>query len=465
MDQNILIKLEEIKHLDTITEKTAIGYMLQDEQAAITGSRILHEKYFVTPHAAHVFKIIKASVSAGKTFSEIFFQIQAIAEEDWQKISSGISVKEYLNQCMILTVPFLGTDIVAEGTFTKVQKQYFRREAFIIYEQAPKKILDTSDSKDLVDVVHDLNNQCNSLLDGIVRSEEHDYETEVMKVLNAKERPVISTGYKSLDQFIDGFKPGQLITIGAGTGVGKSAFAVNLAVNIMKQGYKVGFWSFEMDKEEVYQRIISNITGIDKKDKLHSEERYNAVKEYFKQNKHKHNIHVFTDHIKDLGSFYLQCRKGSIKENMKVVIIDYVQLIHLSGFSGSNRVTEIELITKRLKNIASELGVTIIILSQLSREYRKRENQQPILSDLRDSGSIEQDSNIVIFLHEEAQPVDFKKSEKMITVIVAKNRDGYSGHFRLKYQGTIMKFEDYKGNKNRIVEEYYNQKQDSHIFC
>ena len=465
MDQNILIKLEEIKHLDTITEKTAIGYMLQDEQAAITGSRILHDKYFVTPHAAHVFKIIKACVSAGKTFSEIFFQIQAIAEEDWQKISSGISVKEYLNQCMILTVPFLGTNVVAEGTFAKMQKQYFRREAFIIYEQAPKKILDTSDSKDLVDVVHDLNNQCNTLLDGIIRSEEHDYEVEMMKVLNAKERPVISTGYKLLDDFIDGFRPGQLITIGAGTGVGKSAFAVNLAVNIMKQGYKVGFWSFEMDKEEVYQRIISNITGIDKKDKLHSEERYNAVKEYFKQNKHKHNIQVFTDHIKDLGNFYLQCRKGSIKENMKVVIIDYVQLIHLSGFSGSKRVTEIELITKRLKNIASELGITIIILSQLSREYRKRENQQPILSDLRDSGSIEQDSNVVIFLHEEAQPVDFKKSEKMITVIVAKNRDGYGGHFRLKYQGNIMKFEDYKGNKNRIVEEYYNQKQDSHIFC
>ena len=274
----------------------------------------------------------------------------------------------------------------------------------------------------------------------------------------------ISTGYKLLDDFIDGFRPGQLITIGAGTGVGKSAFAVNLAVNIMKQGYKVGFWSFEMDKEEVYQRIISNITGIDKKDKLHSEERYNAVKEYFKKNKHKHNIQVFTDHIKDLGSFYLQCRKGSIKENMKVVIIDYVQLIHLSGFSGSNRVTEIELITKRLKNIASELGITIIILSQLSREHRKRDNPQPILSDLRDSGSIEQDSNVVIFLHEEAQPVDFKKSEKMITVIVAKNRDGYGGHFRLKYQGSIMKFEDYKGNKNRIVEEYY-QKQGGHIFC
>ena len=246
-----------------------------------------------------------------------------------------------------------------------------------------------------------------------------------MQVLNSKEQAVINSGFKDLDQIIDGFRSGQLVTVGAGTGVGKSAFAVNLALNITKQGYKVGLWSFEMDKEEVYQRIISNISEISRKDRLHAEERYNTVKKYFKEA--KDNIQVFTDRIKDLGSFYLQCRKEAIKENMKVIIIDYVQLIHLSGFTGLNRVSEIELITKTLKNIASELGITIIILSQLSREYQKRENKQPILSDLRDSGSIEQDSNLVIFLHrQDDYPLALKEFEKMITVIVAKNRDGRS---------------------------------------
>ena len=128
---------------------------------------------------------------------------------------------------------------------------------------------------------------------------------------------------------------------------------------------------------------------------------------------------------------------------MKVIIIDYVQLIHLSGFTGSNRVAEIELITKTLKNMASELGITIIILSQLSREYQKRENKQPILSDLRDSGSIEQDSNVVLFLHrQDDYPLALKESEKMITVIIAKNRDGRSGAFVLKYQGNITKFKE-----------------------
>ena len=441
MDQDILTKLEEIKQLDARNEKIAIGHMLQDEVAAITGTRMLIAKYFITPHAAHVFKIVKSYVEEGKSVSDIYFHIHSIAEEDWQSFSQGVAREEYLRQCMVLSVPFLGTDVYAEGVFGQIQKQYFRREAFFLYENAKPKILNTADSKDLTEIVTDIGNKCNALLDGMTPSNEYDYETEVMEVLNTTEQAVISSGFKDLDQIIEGFRPGQLITVGAGTGVGKSAFAVNLALNITNQGYKVGLWSFEMDKEEVYQRIISNITEISRKDRLHAEERYNAVKKYFKEA--KDNIQIFTDRIKDLGSFYLHCRKEAIRENMKVIIIDYVQLIHLSGFTGLNRVSEIELITKTLKNIASELGITIIILSQLSREYQKRENKQPILSDLRDSGSIEQDSNLVIFLHrQDDYPLMLKDYEKIITVIVAKNRDGRCGSFILKYQGNITKFRE-----------------------
>lgn len=441
MDQDILTKLEEIKQLDARNEKIAIGHMLQDEVAAITGTRMLIAKYFITPHAAHVFKIVKSYVSEGKSVSDIYFHIHSIAEEDWQSFSQGVAREEYLRQCMVLSVPFLGTDVYAEGVFGQIQKQYFRREAFFLYENAKPKILNTADSKDLTEIVTDIGNKCNALLDGMTPSNEYDYETEVMEVLNTTEQAVISSGFKDLDQIIEGFRPGQLITVGAGTGVGKSAFAVNLALNITNQGYKVGLWSFEMDKEEVYQRIISNITEISRKDRLHAEERYNAVKKYFKEA--KDNIQIFTDRIKDLGSFYLHCRKEAIRENMKVIIIDYVQLIHLSGFTGLNRVSEIELITKTLKNMASELGITVIILSQLSREYQKRENKQPILSDLRDSGSIEQDSNLVIFLHrQDDYPLMLKDYEKIITVIVAKNRDGRCGSFILKYQGNITKFRE-----------------------
>lgn len=441
MHQELQEKLDKIKHLDAQNEKIAIGHMLQDEQSAIMASRMLQEKYFITPYAAHIFKIVRSCVEEGKLVSDIYFKVQSITEEGWASIAPKLKIlkKEYLTECISNAVAFIGTAIIAEGIFNKIQKQYFRRETFFLYENVKPKILDTVDNKNLEDVVYDLGQQCNILLDGMVASEEHDYKTAIMNVLHAKEQNVISTGYEALDNILDGFKPGQLITIGAGTGVGKSAFAVNLTLNVADQGYKVGLWSFKMDKEGVYQRIISVQTGISKKDKFLKEERYNATRKYLK--KTNHDIQVFTDRIKDLGSFYLQCRRSSIRENMKVVIIDYVQLMHLSGFSGGNRVAEIEMITKTLKNMASELGITIIILSQLSREHKKRENKTPMLSDLRDSGSIEQDSNVVIFLHKpNEQPSHLDKSEKIIKVIVAKNRDGSSGVFALKYQGNITKF-------------------------
>lgn len=244
MDQDILTKLEEIKQLDARNEKIAIGHMLQDEVAAITGTRMLIAKYFITPHAAHVFKIVKSYVEEGKSVSDIYFHIHSIAEEDWQSFSQGVAREEYLRQCMVLSVPFLGTDVYAEGVFGQIQKQYFRREAFFLYENAKPKILNTADSKDLTEIVTDIGNKCNALLDGMTPSNEYDYETEVMEVLNTTEQAVISSGFKDLDQIIEGFRPGQLITVGAGTGVGKSAFAVNLALNITNQGYKVGLWSF-----------------------------------------------------------------------------------------------------------------------------------------------------------------------------------------------------------------------------
>ena len=199
-----------------------------------------------------------------------------------------------------------------------------------------------------------------------------------------------------------------------------------------------------MSEEEVVERITSVVTCISKKDNVRQEERYNAARKYIDST--SDNIQIFTDRIRDLSSFYLQCRRLSIRENMKVVIIDYLQLIHLSNDARGNRVAEIEYLTTNFKNIASELGITIIILSQLSREHKRREDKTPMLSDLRDSGSIEQDSNVVIFLHKpDDQPSHFNKSEKLIRVIVAKNRSGSVASIILKYQGYITKFTETKG--------------------
>lgn len=439
-------KLEEIQKIDVQNERTAIGHMLQDEQAALSGSRMLQTKYFLTPYAAHIFKIIKSCIEQAQSVSEIHFKVNSIADEDWKALAPELNIerRDYVSSCLTQAIPFLGTDVIAEGLFNKIQEQYLRRVMFREYQEALNKVLNTSDTKDLKEVVSGVNRKSDDVLDGMIASEKYDYKDKILSVLHQKDTPSISTGFESLDEIIEGFKPGQLITIGAGTGVGKSAFAVNLALNITKQGYKVGLWSFEMSEEEVVERITSVVTCISKKDNVRQEERYNAARKYIDST--SDNIQIFTDRIRDLSSFYLQCRRLSIRENMKVVIIDYLQLIHLSNDARGNRVAEIEYLTTNFKNIASELGITIIILSQLSREHKRREDKTPMLSDLRDSGSIEQDSNVVIFLHKpDDQPSHFNKSEKLIRVIVAKNRSGSVASIILKYQGYITKFTETKG--------------------
>ena len=438
-------KLEEIQKIDVQNERTAIGHMLQDEQAALSGSRMLQPKYFLTPYAAHIFKIIQSCIDQAQSVSEIHFKVNSIADEDWKALAPELTVQkqDYVSSCLTQAIMFLGTDVVAEGVFNKIQEQYLRRVMFREYQNAMNKVLNTSDTKHLKEVVSSINRKSDDVLDGMIASEKYDYKDKILSVLHRKDTPSISTGFESLDEIIEGFKPGQLITIGAGTGVGKSAFAVNLALNITKQGYKVGLWSFEMSEEEVVERITSVVTCISKKDNARQEERYNNARKYIDST--SDNIQIFTDRIRDLSSFYLQCRRLSIRENMKVVIIDYLQLIHLSNDARGNRVAEIEYLTTNFKNIASELGITIIILSQLSREHKRREDKTPMLSDLRDSGSIEQDSNVVIFLHKpDDQPSHFNKAEKLIRLIVAKNRSGSVASIILKYQGYITKFTETK---------------------
>lgn len=445
MLEDLQRKYDEIVSNDVEQEQTLLGCMLSNETAFEQVAKILKAEHFVIKHSRYIFHLLQSVYEQGGSYMDCNQKVNSITETDWKSIDPSLRLtrREYITTSLTKAITIPKIENCVDSMVKKMQEQYIRRAMYARYHEALENLLDTKNSEGVYSVVNSVVNDSKEKLEILaLDNQEEDFQTMALRVLNAKESKAISTGYQELDKIIDGFKGGQLITIGAGTGKGKSAFAVNIALNILRQQYGVAIWSFEMDEFEVLQRLFSVLTSKAYKTEKYQEERYNLVRKFL--NEFSQELIVRTKPIRDLSTFYLDCQKGIKNKNLKVVIVDYLQLIHLSKVNKATRVSEIEYITNNFKNIANELGIVIIILSQLSREHQRRDDKTPILSDLRDSGSIEQDSNVVMFLSdlpENITPkISFYEWEKPIGLWVSKNRSGRTGLVKFKYAGYITKF-------------------------
>ncbi len=256
----------------------------------------------------------------------------------------------------------------------------------------------------------------------------------------------IPTGINELDETITGLNRTDFILLGARPGMGKTSFALNIARNAaVKAGKTVAFFSLEMGKEQLCSRLLSTeaLVGGTKlrTGKLENDEWVRLVE----AGDILSRANIYLD---DTPSITVPEMKAKLRRlrNVDLVIIDYLQLMtSASRRSEGNRVQEISEITRSLKIMAKELNIPVLTLSQLARDSEKRTNHRPVLSDLRDSGSIEQDADIVLFLYREdyysgenepGQESDRNSGE----CIVAKNRHGESKTVPLRWQGEFMRF-------------------------
>lgn len=249
----------------------------------------------------------------------------------------------------------------------------------------------------------------------------------------------LSSGYSDLDNYITGFSKSDLILLGARPAMGKTAFALNIALKVAVQKKKrVAIFSLEMSKEQLTQRMLSILSNVEnqkmQKGLLSDEEWIQlsmATPELSK-------AEIYIDDTALITIPEMKSKLKQLRENIDLVIIDYLQLMN-SVKSTGNRVQEISELTRSLKIMAKELNVPIIVLSQLSRDNAKREDKIPRLSDLRDSGSIEQDADIVLFLHREGY-YNENADGTIAQCIVAKNRHGAVGIFDLHWNSRYTKF-------------------------
>jgi len=229
--------------------------------------------------------------------------------------------------------------------------------------------------------------------------------------------------------------------------MGKTAFALNMTENILKK-YKVPilFFSLEMSKEQLIYRLLSNETGI-------SQTRLkigNLYKEdWYKLKESIQNYSRLPFFIDDQANLTIQDIRSKIKKilfeqnKIGLIVIDYLQLLLSSKLKSENRVQELSQITRALKNLAKEFQIPIIALSQLSRNVETRINKRPILSDLRESGSIEQDADLVLMLYRENYYTPTVEKNEKITpaeLIIAKHRNGPLGIIELSFQNDPIKF-------------------------
>jgi len=256
------------------------------------------------------------------------------------------------------------------------------------------------------------------------------------------EKTRIPTGYKSIDAKIWGFRRWDVIILAARPSVGKTALAVNFAQNIWDRGQNVAIFSLEMSKEQLTDRMICSAMSVDswKLQKwLLEDEEFARMGEAL-ESLSRSNIYIDDSSGWSLMEIKSKSRRLKMESGLDLIIIDYLQL--MGGSNPMNRVQEISEISRWLKLLARELDVPIVTLSQLNRSVESRTSKEPMLSDLRESGSIEQDADIVFMLYREDYYDEFAENKWVVSVLIRKNRNGPVGQVDLRFEKKFGRFYD-----------------------
>lgn len=258
----------------------------------------------------------------------------------------------------------------------------------------------------------------------------------------------LESGFIDLDGKISGLNPADLLIIAARPAMGKSAFVLNIASYVaMHMKTPVMVFSLEMSKEQLVNRILCSESEVDSMKLRNADLSSEDWLKLGEASSRLAEVPLYIDDTPGLSAAELRakCRKAKLEKNIGLVIIDYLQLME-SKNKNSSRQQEISEISRSLKILAKELSIPVIALSQLSRASESRTDHRPMLSDLRESGAIEQDADIVMFLHREDYYNAETEKKNIAEVIISKNRNGATGIIELAWLGQYTKFSNlYRG--------------------
>jgi len=414
------------------TSENLMPFNLEAERAVL-GSILLGDE--------ESFTVLKPSDFYRSQHGEIFAACLCLYEEgkpiDLITLSEALGDK--LQNCggvsyissLIETVPTASNgkhwaEIVKE----KAEKREIGTKAYQIYQKC-------LNDEPLNEILRSFDEVYTSPKEGIYALKDcaNDVFEQIKKTCEQK-RPFsgLPTGFSYLDHLLNGFQGGDLIVIGARPSTGKTALALNFAVSIAQKGYPVGFFSLEMSISQLVIRILALLSKIEgnfiRSGRLEEKEIERLMNSMAKLQ----DLPIYLNELTGLNCTELRfiAKKMRSKWNVQAFFIDYLQLI--SPPRVENRNQEIEEITRRIKLLARELNVPFILLSQLNRKLEERQDKRPVLSDLRDSGAIEQAADVVGFL--------YPKGQEEVDLIIAKHRNGPIGEVPLRFKKEFSLFEE-----------------------
>ena len=255
----------------------------------------------------------------------------------------------------------------------------------------------------------------------------------------------VSTGFADLDTKTSGLQPSDLIIVAGRPSMGKTAFAMNIVEQAaIKEKLAVAVFNMEMPAEQLTMRMMSSLGRIDQQKirngKLDDDDWPRLTSALTILN----DTEIFIDDSPSLSPSEIRarCRRLKRERNLGLVIVDYLQLMEVPGGS-ENRATEISAISRGLKALARELRVPVVALSQLNRSLEQRQNKRPMMSDLRESGSIEQDADVILFIYRDEVYNEDSKDKGKAEIIIGKQRNGPIGHINLTFRNQFTRFENF----------------------
>ena len=256
----------------------------------------------------------------------------------------------------------------------------------------------------------------------------------------------VPTGYKDLDMMTSGLQPGDLVIIAGRPSMGKTSLALNIAEYVaIDTGLPAAIFSMEMSSTQLVSRLIGSVGKLNQHKMRTGQLDDNDWEKLSYALGQLNEAPIFIDEGSALNPYEVRARARRLHKQcgkLGLVVIDYLQLIGTSG-STENRATEISEISRSLKSLAKELNVTVVALSQLNRSVEQRPDKRPVMSDLRDSGAIEQDADVIMFIYRDEVYNPESPDKGVAEIILAKQRNGPVGRVKLTFLGEFTKFENY----------------------